>query len=161
MKLQVRFPSGHLWPASNSDPSLPVSLTSIFHVETPMQIPVFCLITPTIPSLSSGSTSRRTGTSSRCSAQLSCSCCSPLNRCVRVCSPSKIRSSSARVSRLMTHGGARAVLMPCVDIGVPRFGVVGLNNQYTVRTEFATRPPVATELTGFLRPSRDLRPLQE
>jgi hypothetical protein len=83
----------------------PISPMSIFHVETLMRIPVFCLITPTTPSLSSGFTSRRTGTSSRCSAHLSYSCSSLLNQCVRVCSLSGIRNSSATVSRSMADRG--------------------------------------------------------
>lgn len=42
--------------------------------------------------------------------------------------------------------------MPYVDIGVPRFGIVGLNEAYTVRNGVATRPPVALDLTNFSEP---------
>jgi hypothetical protein len=115
-----------------------------------IQILVFCLITPAIPRSSSGSTRRRTDTQSRCSAPLFCSCYSPFNRCVRVCSLFKIQGSSARVSRLTTiHEGATAALMSCADIGVPRFGVVGLNDGYAVRTGVVTRSPMIIGLTSF------------
>ena len=45
-------------------------------------------------------------------------------------------------------------LMPYVDIGIPRFGVVGLNEAYRVRNGMATRLSVAAELTNVSDPRR-------
>lgn len=33
----------------------------------------------------------------------------------------------------MAHQGREAVLMPCTDILVPKFGIIGLNDAYSVR----------------------------